>query len=801
MEVWVGLRLFIFFKKGVKIVSTVGRANVEITADDKQARSKVNGFLNFLKGTTKIASGVVAGLSVFGVISSGFQKINDSTIGANASMEQYQNTLAVVLKDSKKAVETLAWAEKFAAQTPFEIPDIVEATVRLESYGLKAQEVLRTTGDMAAVMGKPLMQAVEAVADAQTGELERLKEFGITKQMIIDQASKMYEQEVVNAKGQIVDLAKFNDALFSLMEERFQGGMEIQSKTYNGLVSNVKDSFGTIARILSQPIFEKLKQGLDVTVPVLSAFVSVLKGDLKVASETLVDSFGEEKAYKIINFFRGMKNGIDNAKNAIKPFVQFIKGLFQLLIGNQTKGAKILEALGLSASEVQQIINSINLIKQIINGWIQNTINGFKTLGQFIIGIWQTIWPFLQPLLTQIVTFINEKVSQITQFWRENGEQIMQAVQNVFNFILGVIKFVMPIAMFIIQGIWTNIRNIIDGALNVILGLIKIFAGLLTGDWSKLWEGVKQLLEGAAQLIWNLVMVLLVGRILGALKGLVTSGKAIVNGFVNAIVKFFDWVAKNTNGIVSRMAQSIVNFFVNLYSNGSSVISNFVKKIVDFFKNLFTRAKDIWNSITYTIWWQVNTMKGRVGSIVQGLYNILSSIFKRIFSTAKGIFDDVKNAIITPITKAKDKVKEIIDKIKDFFSGLNLKIPKPSLPPLPHFKLEGKFSLSPPSVPKLSVDWYAKGAIFTKPTIFNTPFGLKGFGEAGPEAALPLTDRVLGGIGAGIARFIPSFERKINVIIHPQSINFDGREVSRVTWEYDVEFEKIYGNREKWFRG
>jgi len=782
-------------------VSTVGRANVEITADDKQARSKVNGFLNFLKGTTKIASGVVAGLSVFGVISSGFQKINDSTIGANASMEQYQNTLAVVLKDSKKAIETLAWAEKFAAQTPFEIPDIVEATVRLESYGLKAQEILRTTGDMAAVMGKPLMQAVEAVADAQTGELERLKEFGITKQMIIDQASKMYKQEVVNAKGQIVDLAKFNDALFALMEERFQGGMEIQSKTYNGLVSNVKDSFGTIARILSQPIFEKLKQGLDVTVPVLSAFVSVLKGDLKVASETLVDSFGEEKAYKMINFFRGMKNGIDNTKNAIKPFVQFVKGLFQLIIGNQTKGTKILEALGLSASEVQQIINSINLIKQIINSWIQNTINGFKTLGQFIIGMWQTIWPFLQPLLTQIITFINEKVSQITQFWRENGEQIMQAVQKVFNFILGVIQFVMPIAMFIIHGIWTNIRNIIDGALNVILGLIKIFAGLLTGDWGKLWEGVKQVLIGAAQLIWNLVMVLLVGRILGALKGLVTSGKAIVHGFVNSIVKFFDWVAKNTSGIVSRMSQSIVNFFVKLYSNGSSVISNFVKKIVDFFKNLFTRAKDIWNSITYTIWWQVNTMKGRVGSIVQGLYNILSSIFKRIYSTTKGIFDDVKNAIITPIKEAKDKVKEIVDKIKDFFSGLNLKIPKPSLPPLPHFKLKGKFSLAPPSVPKLSVDWYAKGAIFTKPTIFNTPFGLKGFGEAGPEAALPLTDRVLAGIGAGIAKFIPSIEGMIKVIIHPQSINFDGREVSRVTWEYDVEFEKIYGNREKGFRG
>ena len=63
---------------------------------------------------------------------------------------------------------------------------------------------------------------------------------------------------------------------------------------------------------------------------------------------------------------------------------------------------------------------------------------------------------------------------------------------------------------------------------------------------------------------------------------------------------------------------------------------------------------------------------------------------------------------------------------------------------LPHFSLSGSFSLNPPSVPHLSVDWYAKGALFTKPTIFaGNGFRGVGVGEAGREYALPLNEKSL----------------------------------------------------------
>ena len=85
-------------------------------------------------------------------------------------------------------------------------------------------------------------------------------------------------------------------------------------------------------------------------------------------------------------------------------------------------------------------------------------------------------------------------------------------------------------------------------------------------------------------------------------------------------------------------------------------------------------------------------------------------------------------------------MKKGIDAIKGFFDKLKIKFPNIKLP---HFSIAGKFSLSPPSVPKLKIDWYAKGAAFTAPTIVPTLSGLKGFGEAGREYALPLNERSL----------------------------------------------------------
>lgn len=123
-------------------------------------------------------------------------------------------------------------------------------------------------------------------------------------------------------------------------------------------------------------------------------------------------------------------------------------------------------------------------------------------------------------------------------------------------------------------------------------------------------------------------------------------------------------------------------------------------------------------------------------------------------------FNAIKTAIVTPIQNAIDKVKGIIDRVKNFFpikvgnllSGLKL----------PHFKISGKFSLNPPSIPKVSVDWYKTGGIFDSPSLI-------GVGEAGPEAVVPLDkfwDK------------LDNLSGETNIVININGANKDPREIA-----------------------
>lgn len=213
-----------------KTSNLITKTNQKISASAKTLNKSLSGVVNASKKIALVGA-VAGGATILG---------GKAMLDQAASMEQYRNTLNVVMKDQKKAAEIFRWAVDFANRTPFETDEIIDATVKLQSYGLEAQKIMPFVGDMAAAMGKSIDQAVEAIADAQTGELERLKEFGITKAQIIEHANQVLAGiEVVNNKGQITNQKAFNLALLSLMKQRFEGGMKTQAKTYRGLMSTI----------------------------------------------------------------------------------------------------------------------------------------------------------------------------------------------------------------------------------------------------------------------------------------------------------------------------------------------------------------------------------------------------------------------------------------------------------------------------------------------------------------------------------------------------------------------------------
>lgn len=116
-----------------------------------------------------------------------------------------------------------------------------------------------------------------------------------------------------------------------------------------------------------------------------------------------------------------------------------------------------------------------------------------------------------------------------------------------------------------------------------------------------------------------------------------------------------------------------------------------------------------------------DTIKEYASAVFAKIRDIIATIVEAIKERMAIMLSSFTNAIEF-IKSIPDKVRAIVQKIKDFIK-------------LPHFKLTGELSLIPPSVPKISVDWYANGGIFTKPTVF----GGVGVGDvAGGEAVLPL---------------------------------------------------------------
>lgn len=246
---------------------------------------------------------LTAGLYATAGLAVGFGAAAYAGVKANSDTEQFLATMTRLTGSTEKAKAELQNLKEFAKQTPFEMSDLKQGELIMRAVGLQTEKWRETIGDTAAAWksaGKTYNDVVQAIADAQTGELERLKEFGITKQQIIDKANKMFRnKEIVNQKGQITDLTRFNEALLQLMKDRYGGMMKVQSQTFAGLLANIKD-FGTAAlETLSRPLFNKLNAGAKSAAESLQTLQD--DGTLDVWAERLGENLDS-----VIHFFQNV---------------------------------------------------------------------------------------------------------------------------------------------------------------------------------------------------------------------------------------------------------------------------------------------------------------------------------------------------------------------------------------------------------------------------------------------------------------------------------------------------------------
>ena len=508
----------------------------------QNSKEKANSFFSILK---RIATALAAGFTI------------KTAIDGAGNIEQYRNTLETVLKDSDMARKKLAWASRFANKTPFETDEVVSGMTKLQSYGIEGDRVLKTTnrtylemiGDMASGMGKSFDQAIEAIADARTGELERLKEFGITKNMIAE-FGKSKGLEIFNNKGQINDLELFNKTLFEMMDSRFGGAMEKQAKTFKGGLSTIsgatKSALATLAGvnefgdIVENSPFQILRDR--VIIPLANTLVKFQEdGTFTRWAENLSSIFGELISWgeKIINF-------IVKWKEVLIPLASAIAGLFVINKVIVLIGALKTALAALSFNPIMLAIGAViaigvllyrnwDLVKEkLISLW--DKIKGFVKvfllfsgmgliikLGQLLIENWEkikakisTLWDkikafakalwdigkkifmWLSPigLIITVGKLIIENWDLIKAKFAELGSYLYNKIIDIGNFFIGLKDKVVDVFFNLIdklKEVWETMKSTAASAFDFILDYV-----------AKIWESIKGFFSGLGEKIKSL---------------------------------------------------------------------------------------------------------------------------------------------------------------------------------------------------------------------------------------------------------------------------------------------------------
>jgi len=227
--------------------------------------NKATGQLNKLGESAKRVSDSVTqlGKDLTLKLAAPLSLVSGLALKSAANIEQYSIAFENLFGSAKKAGDELVYILDFAKRTPFQIQGLVAADKRLAAFGINARDVLTTLGDTAAALGVPLMQAVEALADAQTGEFERVKEFGVKALEVTNsnfkalgvgaeaagQTALMFTDKYGKQRVELVDRNNreiVSSTLLSIWNSKYAGAMEMQSKSLAGIASNIKDNF-TIA--------------------------------------------------------------------------------------------------------------------------------------------------------------------------------------------------------------------------------------------------------------------------------------------------------------------------------------------------------------------------------------------------------------------------------------------------------------------------------------------------------------------------------------------------------------------------
>lgn len=634
--------------------------------------------------------------------------------GVGESMDSVADAVLMVKKNLGDLSET-------------DLTNLTQQAITLdELYGIDMNETLRGVNSLMQQYGLTAQEAMDYIVVGTQNGLDKTNELGDNLSEYAGKFSQAgysaseYFQLLDNGlKNGAYNLDKVNDAI-----------NEVTTRLVDGTIGESIGSFST----KTQELFTSWQNGGATQKQVIDSIVADI-GNCTNQQEALnlaalaFGTMAEDGNLKFITSLTSVGSTYDSVKGSAQGMFDATTTPMQQMESNTRKLQQALVPLGEKLAELANaILPPLVSVITTIGGWFERLpgpVQNFVIILGALLVAFTALTPVIAAIsvamgalnisMLPIIAVIAAVAAAIAGIIAiiQNWGAITQWFGELWNTICTGIGSMVDSLKAWFSNLWTHLQSVWEGICNVVQTAVMLLGSIIQGaidiitlPFQMIWENCK----GIVSSVWE------------GIKSVVSSAIHAVSSTISSVMG----AIKNVISTVWNAISSKVSSVLNTIKTTVSTVFNAVKSV----------ASSIWNGIKSVISSVVDGIKSKVSSVFNGVKSTVTSIFNGIKSTATSVWNGIKDAIIKPVEAAKNAVKGIIDKITGFFSGMKLELPKIKLP---HFKISGKLSLSPPSVPHLSIDWYKEGGILTKPTVFGmNGSSLMAGGEAGKEAVLPL---------------------------------------------------------------
>lgn len=498
---------------------------------------------------------------------------------------------------------------------------------------------------------------------------------------------------------------------------------------------------------LLQGIVTMLPEIANMAVQLVTGLASAILENVPLLIDTAV-----QLALNLINGLLSMLPQI--LQSGVQLVMSLLQGIISALPGIAQAGVQLIQGL------VQGLVSNLPAILQAAMQMVMQLIQGIVTmLPQIINEGMQLVLSLVQGIASALPSILQMAVQLVVQFVTGLASMLPTIVQQGLQLIVS-----------LVQGIAANLPAIVQSAVQIIFSLIT---GLI--------QAIPQLIAAIPQVVGAIIDTILstnwldvgIQIIKGLIDGIVSTGKSLWNAIKSlftggevdipdtssqsaAVVNSYASGINSNAGTVTAAANSMAtNAFSSMETTGATTAGAqagqaFSTGLTDSLAAapINTGALTVDTSAFTTTMTTAGTqgataigtgMTGNSQAVSQAATTLGNDINTALDSGWNKANTSAQTAMQRLATTVTDAARSAASAVKAAFENMTITIPKPRIPVINVSTSSVSYGDGGSvSVPNFSVSWNALGGIFDQPTIFNTPAGMQGVGEAGPEAVLPL---------------------------------------------------------------